>query len=303
MKFTYIIIATAFLFTSCSEEQTTTVKTEGNNSTESIPEFDNSTDQPVSSALKCTGVITVPPNSKVIVYTPIEGLVDNVNVLEGENVRKGQVIGSVSNMTIIKMQEEYLKSKSSLGYLEADFKRKKELLISNSVSQKEFQSAEKEYNIELANNKSLAKQLQFIGINPSNITADHIRKDIVLTSPINGNVGVINANKGTYATTSTPLFEVIDNHEQHLDLNVFVSDIHNVHIGDSVYFNIAGSNQEFKAVVRLIANQIDSKDKTVKVHADIIDKSRDLITGATVFARIVSTPLDNLASTPLDKNE
>ena len=68
----------------------------------------------------------------------IGGRVQSVEVIEGDKVRKGQVIARLSNPEFIKMQQEYLSAKSNIPFLENDYLRKKELLKDGITSSKSF---------------------------------------------------------------------------------------------------------------------------------------------------------------------
>ena len=100
----------------------------------------------LGATLKVNGQLEVPPQNMASISAIIGGRVQSVGVIEGDYVKKGQVIARLNNPEFITMQREYLSAKSNISFLEKDYKRKEELLKDSIVSSKSFQQAEAAYN-------------------------------------------------------------------------------------------------------------------------------------------------------------
>jgi cobalt-zinc-cadmium efflux system membrane fusion protein len=108
----------------------------------------------LSETFEVTGELDLPPQNFAEVSTPIGGIIKSINVIEGDYVNKGQKVMDLSTPDLIRLQEDYLTSRSSLEYLEKDYLRQKELNAENVSSGKSYQEAESKYQIETARNES-----------------------------------------------------------------------------------------------------------------------------------------------------
>ncbi|WP_309597791.1 efflux RND transporter periplasmic adaptor subunit [Flavobacterium oreochromis] len=111
---------------------------------------------------------------------------------------------------------------------------------------------------------------------------------IPILAPISGYVGKINITKGAFADTGLALFEVVNNSEMHLDLNVYEKDLDKIAVGQEVDFILTNqSNRIIKGRIFGINKSFSNESKTVAVHAKINpNDSKDLITGMYVTANI-----------------
>src|SRR5215217_2315613 len=81
----------------------------------------------LNSTIKVSGVIDVDPASVVTISAPLGGYIKSAGLLPGQTIRKGQVIATLENPEFINLQQEYLESKSRLGFLEQEYQRQKQL--------------------------------------------------------------------------------------------------------------------------------------------------------------------------------
>jgi cobalt-zinc-cadmium efflux system membrane fusion protein len=111
---------------------------------------------------------------------------------------------------------------------------------------------------------------------------------IPIVSPISGYVGKISITKGAFAETGVTLFEVVDNSQMHLDLNVFEKDLGSISVGQEVDFVLTNqSNKSIKGKIFGINKSFSNESKTVAVHAKINPSdAKDLISGMYVAANI-----------------
>jgi len=81
----------------------------------------------LKSTLKVNGKLTLPPQNQAQVSILTGGIVKTINVTEGTFVNQGQTLATIVNNEVIQLQQDYLENKSQLVYLQAEFKRQKEL--------------------------------------------------------------------------------------------------------------------------------------------------------------------------------
>ena len=241
----------------------------------------------LANVLKATGFLSVPPQSKATITSPLGGTIKSIYIQEGNTVHKGQTLATIVNPEFVKMQQNYLEAQAQLSFAEANYKRQQELAKENVSAQRVLQQATSDYNSLVARVNSLKSQFSLIGINASGITANNITSSISIKSPINGDVAKININIGLTIDPSTALMQVVDNSHLHLDLFVYEQDLPKVSIGQNVDFtltNLPGKN--FNAKIYSIGSAFENETKTIPVHAEISNGKSGLIEGMNVIGLI-----------------
>lgn len=241
----------------------------------------------LANVLKATGNLSVPPQSKATITSPLGGTIKSIYVQEGSTVRKGQTIATIVNPEFVKMQQDYLEAQAQLSLAKANYIRQQELAKENVSAQRVLQEATSNYKSLVARVNSLQSQFRLIGINASSITADNITSSITVKSPINGNIAKINVNLGLTVDPSTALMQVVDNSHLHLDLFVYEQDLPKVNVNQNVDFtliNLPGKN--FTAKIYSIGSAFENETKTIPIHAEINGHIKELIEGMNVIGLI-----------------
>ncbi|RZM21465.1 MAG: biotin/lipoyl-binding protein, partial [Pedobacter sp.] len=96
----------------------------------------------LDAVVKANGQLAVPPQNKADVSILSGGIITRINVLEGQQVRKGQVLATINNQDLIKIQQDYLASRNSFVYVEAEYERQKQLQAADAGTGKSFQSSQ-----------------------------------------------------------------------------------------------------------------------------------------------------------------
>ncbi len=87
----------------------------------------------------------------------------------------------------------------------------------------------------------LHKQLELMGIKPSQISNSNLKSALTVISPLNGTVSNVYAKIGSYVDVSSPVIEIVDNSSLHLDLQVFEKDLPQIKIGQTVHFRLTNN--------------------------------------------------------------
>ena len=248
----------------------------------------------LKNVVKASGYLAVPPQNKASVSTFIGAVVKSISVLEGSFVKQGQTLAILEHPDFVKLQEEYLTAKNNFTYVEKEYLRQKELMEQNSGTGKVFQKAESDYNISKGKISSLESQVKMLSINLSELSKGNITSSIMLTSPIEGYVGHINANIGAYAEPNKTLFEITDNTKIHVDLLVYEKDLFKVKVGQKVNFILANqpehqeehNSETIEGEIFGINKSFENDTKALAVHASISNEKHELISGMYVNALI-----------------
>lgn len=241
----------------------------------------------LTDVVKASGQLDVPPQNSAQVNVLTGGIIRKINVMEGQQVNKGQVLVAIENQDLIKVQQDYLTAKGAFSFVELEFKRQQQLKAANAGTGRAQQLAEANYNVERARIKSLARQLQQYGIAVSKINSGNISSQMPLTAPIKGTVGKINAKTGSYAQPGISLMDIVDNAKIHADLIVFERDLPKIKVGQQVNFQLTNQkNEAIEGQIYGINKSFENDSKGVVVHAVIRKPGANLIPGMYVTGLI-----------------
>jgi cobalt-zinc-cadmium efflux system membrane fusion protein len=244
----------------------------------------------LGSSLKVNGQLELPPQNMASVSAIVGGRVQSIAVIEGNYVKKGQVLAQLNNPEFITMQREYLSAKSNISFLEQDYQRKKALLKDGITSAKSFQQAKAAYNEGKSALNAAKSTLQLMGINISALENGKITTTVPVVSPIKGSVQNIQINIGKFVGPEQEMFEIVDNEYLYLGLKVFEKDVDNAKVGQKIAFTLTTRPDKiYEAEIFALGKAFDMDTRAVKVHAKIIGTHDGLLMGMFVEARITTS--------------
>lgn len=261
--------------------------------------------QPMSTSIPVNGQLTLRPQAMGDVTSLMGGVVKRILVSDGQAVRKGQVVAMIENTDIVAMQREYYSASRQSQFARLEMERQQKLRKGGAGVERNLQQAEKELRVAQANLAGLARQLQQLGVSPSQVAQGRFVTTFPVHAPISGTVSGINASLGSYVDMQAPLMQVRDNDALECDVNVFEKDLDKVKAGQPVQLSV--TNQPGKRITGTVygVNSYFNKGaKTVAVHVRLHDTGRQsLVDGMYVNGAIVvgSSEAETLPSTAIVK--
>lgn len=250
-----------------------------------------------SEEIAVQGTVQIPVEGMREITTYFGGYVQDLKLIEGEEVRKGQVLFTLENPEFLRLQQDYLETKSQLTYLKAEWERQKTLAQEQISAQKNFLKAEADYQAALAKTQSLKKQLALISIDGETLSPATMRSKISITSPIAGFVEEVLAVPGQFLPAAAKALTLMSKEHIHVELVLFEKDANKVHIGQVVEFTSPDRPDEvLKAKIKVVGKSINAQ-RQINVHADLIDEKEEakLTPGMFLQARIQLDPQQSLA--------
>ena len=249
-------------------------------------EIGSTTTRNLSDVVTANGIIDIPPQNLVSISAPMGGFVRKTELLQGMNVRKGEVIATIENPDFIQIQQDYLETESKLEYAQLEFARQSELSKENINAQKVLQLSVSEVKTQKARLSGLRERLKTAGINLNTLEKGMIVNSAVIVSPISGSVTTVNVNLGKYVSPTDVMFEIVDTDHMHVELSVFEQDIPKIKLGQLVRFTVSNNpDKEHQAKVYLINKKIN-EDRTVRVHCHLAKDDPGLLPQNFVKATI-----------------
>jgi cobalt-zinc-cadmium efflux system membrane fusion protein len=163
----------------------------------------------LTSYVEANGQLEVPPQNEASVTAIIGANVTSIKVIEGDKIRKGQVLAYLSHPDLIKLQTDYVNSWSQLQFLEKEYERQKRLYEEQVGSGKEFQKIQADYQSMKGLVKGYEAQLRLIGLNGDKIKQSHIYEQVPVVSPINGYIRLVQIKTGQYVNMTLFYFITI----------------------------------------------------------------------------------------------
>lgn len=223
------------------------------------------------------------PEVEVKVSSDISGEIVQLPVVEGDTVRKGQIVakiyGDIYNSqreqaaAIVTQSQEQknnasdalLGLKATVDQTKANYNRSKKLLDEKVISAQEFESAQQAF-LSAQSNYLAAKAT--ISANAANVRSNvaslnRAQKDVdrtIITAPMDGVVSLLNMKKGERVagnsfSIGTEIMRIADLKSIEVKVDVGENDITKVRVGDSAVVQIDAYNQrKFKGVVYKVAN-------------------------------------------------
>ncbi len=244
----------------------------------------------ISPVIQTSGLLSVPPVAKAFVSAAIEGFVKDIYVTDGDFVRRGQMLATLQSQEYILLQQEYLEAKNEIAYYREEFKRTGELTIEEAASIKSMQKAESDFLSREASMLALQARLKLIGIDPEKLNVDGILTTIPVSAPISGYVTGANASTGKFVTPADPLFTVIDPSRMQLTLKVFEADVPALEKGQEVQFYLPDNpGSLYNAVIISVGKEIDARQRTLNVKAQLAESGNEFVAGMFVQASILTS--------------
>ena len=223
------------------------------------------------------------PEVEVKISPDISGEVTELNVQEGDSVKKGQVLARIfadiyalqrdeaasqvgqSQATVGNSQAALEATKAALDQAKQAYDRNKSLFDQKVISQSEFEqfqttyrSAQANYNAALQNIKALKASVQTAQTGLTNANKDLGRTTLV--APMSGVISSLKVKKGERVAgnsfnVGTEMMTVADMSVLEVRVDVGENDIVKVNIGDSADVELdAYNNRKFKGIVTQIAS-------------------------------------------------
>ncbi len=223
------------------------------------------------------------PEVEVKISPDISGEITDLNVEEGDSVRKGQVLARIyadiysdqRNQAAAQVQASQAtvaNSQAALDALKAEvdqsknaLNRNKQLFDDGVISRAEYEqfetrhrTAQAQYNAAIQNVRSLQANTQAARTNLQMQNKNVARA--VITAPMDGVISTLRVKKGervvgTAQMAGTEMMTVADIRSMEVRVEVGENDIVKVSIGDSADVKVeAYNNRKFKGIVTKIAN-------------------------------------------------
>lgn len=229
------------------------------------------------------GGLTAAENT-VSVIAKVSGMeqIQAVNVKVGDKVQAGQVLAVLDNETsAINLSNAQLQFDNAY----TNYENGKQLFALGAVSQSELNQLNMAY--ENANNTLRQAQMAM----------DYA----TVTAPISGTVTMSNANVGSYATASAPMFEIANVDTLEISTGINEQNVSKIAIGQEVLLRINSvSDQWMSGKITEISKVMNTQTKNYPVTVAMSNKDDALVAGMYAEIEVVVDHVDDVLVIPVD---
>lgn len=273
-----LIGSLAALNYSCSTE-TQSKNVEDKDSTAAIPVEMASAHRGSISAYYST-TATLEAEEEAMVVAKVRGVVQKLNVEEGDYIKTGQVMAQIEDE---QLEIEASRAKATMDRLYNDYNRKKELYERNLISVEQFENSKFEYESQKAEYELTNLKLEYTQIK----------------APISGVVSQRLIKVGNMVNTDQEVFKITDFDPLLAVLHVPEHEMNKLRKNQTAVIRVdAVKDQEFIGQVLRISPVVNPESGTFKVTIAVRDESQQLKPGMFGRVRIVYDTRDNALMIP-----
>lgn len=210
---------------------------------------------------------TVEADEDVNVAPETSGIVEEILVTEGQNVKKGQVLARLNTDVLERSVDEL---QVQLDLATTNYERQKNLWDQNIGSEMEFLQAKN-------NKESLEKRIESLQTQ---------MKLAEIKSPANGVVDVVYQKKGNIGNPQTPFAKVVNISNLKIYGDVSESYLTKVHEGDHVQVRFPALNYEVDAKIAQIGNVIDPNNRTFRIRINMSNPDKTIKPNLVTILRL-----------------
>lgn len=248
----------------------------------------------LTNSVKANGILTVPNNNKAFVTPLSAGVIRTLLVQPGSFVKEGQTIATIQSPQLLSIQQELLTVNEQIALTQTEVTRQKQLVEGNAAPLKRLQQAETELATLKTKKEGLERQLGAVG------ASHNFSSTIAIKAPISGTVSKVNAQLGSNVDMTTPVAEIVNNSQLHLDLYVYEKDLPNLKPNQTIHFTLTNNpGKEYDAQIYSIGTAFEKDSKTIPVHARVSGDKTGLIDGMNITA-LVSLDKSTVPAVPVD---
>jgi cobalt-zinc-cadmium efflux system membrane fusion protein len=230
--------------------------------------------QPVAETLRVAGRIDFDEQRLARIGATITGRVTEIDVLLGQQVKKGEMLAKLNSSELSTQQLAYLKARAQLELNRRNAERAKSLFEADVIGQAELQRRQSELLISTAETRAAADQLQLLGVSPAAIERlgkqGTINSVTPVVSTLNGFVVERKLALGQVVQPADALFVVADLSRLWAVAQVPEQQVNQVKVGQSVSIEVpALGNEKLVGKLIFVGQTINPDTRTVLVRTEL----------------------------------
>jgi cobalt-zinc-cadmium efflux system membrane fusion protein len=249
--------------------------------------------------VRAPGRVVLPPAKEFVVSALQAGVVSQVNVPLGVNVKKGQLLAAIQSTALLDLQRALLDAASAYDVAAARLNRDATLLREGVISRMRWQETKSDADRAEATLRAAGQTLLASGMTPGEVAdlraSRRIDTSLEVRSPSDGFVLERMAVVGQRVDALSPLFRIGKLDELWLEVNMPQERLHEIRIGDRV------TSEDPRATARIIevGQSVDPQSQSALVRAVVEQGAAGLKPGMNLNVQLLHRSTDRIFRVPV----
>ncbi len=224
-----------------------------------------------STIIRTTGTVDWDNDHTTQVITQVSGPITRIAVDTGTQVKAGDPLLYVASTDFTNAVSNYRKARNRSDLAKRSLDRNKDLLAHKALSQRDYESAEADFNDAATDLQNALDALKIFGVGESEIAQaarqdDAIKAELVMRAPLGGTVVQKMVLPGQFIQAgATAAFVISNTSRLWVQGHLNDKDLESVHVGDEVEARCSSFPMPFHGVVSYIGDSLDPATRTTPV--------------------------------------
>lgn len=252
--------------------------------------------------VKTTGLVKLAPNGLRQYSSPLDGRIEKVAVLNGAQVKRGQLILTIFSQSLVEIEQQYLEDLSQYQFWQEEVERQQQLTDAKAGAVKTLSEAKTNAQTFVARVTGAESKLRYAGVSPEKVRSTGPQGMIALLADFDGAIGALSVNSGETVAISAPLFVLMNPKDMLVEMSVFAQHIQQIALGNMV--EMEAGKSKFNGEVVSVGMHPDQPNGAftvmVRPNAELSLVEGLFVTGsvATTTESVLAVPSDAIAGDP-----
>lgn len=230
------------------------------------------------------------PNSQLrVIGAPLSGLLEALNVAEGETVTKGQTLAIIHSPQLLEKQSTYLEALTDLNLASTERKRDEQLSREGIIAERRFLESSAKYTQAKTRAEQYRQSLKLSGMSDTEISrlkkTQKLNPTLEIKAPLSGVVLEQLTTPGSQVNALDPIYKVGYLKPLWLEIHVPLEQLGAVKTGTLV--KVAEPESTGKVIT--VGRMVHGADQGVLIRAEVNDGAEQLRPGQFVQVQIADS--------------
>lgn len=249
--------------------------------------------EPYQLELITAGTVKSIPNFYAEIAPPFSGRVTKVYLKLGMKTQAGTPLFEMVSPDFIDAQKNFFQSKSAYQVAKLSLKRQQDLKSNGVGSQKDFEEAETNFEVNEKEYQNAIASLKTFGVNVNKLV---FGQPLIISSPIAGEIITNDVVMGQYIKADDlPKAKVADLKKVWVAGQIKEKDIRLIHKLNGAEIQIASyPDKKITAKIYHVDEMVDEATRSVQILIECLNKDHTLKPGMYVTVKFIDTPENTL---------
>lgn len=209
------------------------------------------------------GSAELPPHATELLSTPLSGVVQQVLVRPGQQVKAGEVVARLLSPELVTWQRELLQAQAQERLAADKLDRDEKLYAEGIIAGLRLQESRTQYRLAQIASKERQEVLRLAGA-----SGDRLRPELAVRAAAAGTVLEVLATPGKRLDAGMPVAELARNTPLSLTLEATREQVQDLRVGDTL--SVKGC--QTKARLAAIVPHVNSANQTIQLRADMLGR-------------------------------